>query len=83
MHEHLTARGERRLRARQTNLNAGKLPIDDELGYAPFTALGSELLFEVFIQHYETCATLVTSCLLYDASRSRDAAKSRQQGMAS
>ena len=32
-----------------------------ELGYVPFTAVGSELLFEVFSQRYERGATLVTS----------------------
>jgi hypothetical protein len=39
---------ERRLRALQKHLNTVKLLIVDELGYVPFTAVGSELLFEVF-----------------------------------
>ena len=40
-----------------------KLLIVDELGYVPFTAVGSELLFEVFSQRYERGSTLVTSNL--------------------
>jgi IstB-like ATP binding protein len=47
------ARDERRLRALQKHLNTVKLLIVDELGYVPFTAVGSELLFEVFSQRYE------------------------------
>jgi DNA replication protein DnaC len=42
------------------------LLIVDELGYVPFTAVGSELLFEVFSQRYERGATLVTSNLPLD-----------------
>jgi DNA replication protein DnaC len=38
----------------------------DELGYVPFTAVGSELLFEVFSQRYERGSTLVTSNLPFD-----------------
>ena len=37
-----------------------------ELGYVPFTAVGSELLFEVFSQRYERGSTLVTSNLPFD-----------------
>ncbi len=48
------------------HLNAVKLLIVDELGYVPFTAVGSELLFEVFSQRYERGATLVTSNLPFD-----------------
>ena len=40
--------------------------IVDELGYVPFTAVGSELLFEVFSQRYERGSTLVTSNLPFD-----------------
>jgi DNA replication protein DnaC len=57
----MEARDERRLRALQKHLNTVKLPIVDELGYVPFTAIGSELLFEVFSQRYERGATMVTS----------------------
>jgi len=46
--------------------SAVKLLIVDELGYVPFTAVGSELLFEVFSQRYERGATLVTSNLPFD-----------------
>jgi DNA replication protein DnaC len=66
VHELMEARDERRLRALQKHLNAVKLLIVDELGYVPFTAVGSELLFEVFSQRYERGATLVTSNLPLD-----------------
>jgi IstB-like ATP binding protein len=45
-------------RQRQTYRNAAGLLL--------FTAVGSELLFEVFSQRYERGATLVTSNLLFD-----------------
>jgi DNA replication protein DnaC len=61
VHELMEARDERRLRTLQKHLNTVKLLIVDELGYVPFTAVGSELLFEVFSQRYERGATLVTS----------------------
>jgi DNA replication protein DnaC len=57
----MEARDERRLRALQKHLNTVKLLIVDELGYVPFTAVGSELLFDVFSQRYEHGSTLVTS----------------------
>jgi len=38
----------------------------DELGYVPFTAVGAELLFEVFSRRYEHGTTLVTSNLPFD-----------------
>jgi hypothetical protein len=66
LHELMEARDERRLRALQKHLNTVKLLIVDELGYVPFTAVGSELLFEVFSQRYERGATLVTSNLPFD-----------------
>src|SRR5882762_7317121 len=66
VHELMKARDERRLRALQKHLNMVKLLIVDELGYVPFTAVGSELLFEVFSQRYERGATLVTSNLPFD-----------------
>jgi hypothetical protein len=46
----MKARDERRLRALQKHLNNVKLLIVDELGYVPFTAVGSELLLDVFSQ---------------------------------
>ena len=63
VHELMEARDERRLRALQKHLNTVKLLIVDELGYVPFTAGCSELLFEVFSQRYERGATLVTGLL--------------------
>ena len=66
VHELMEARDERRLRALQKHLNTVKLLIIDELGYVPFTAVGSELLFEVFSQRYERGATLLTSNLPFD-----------------
>jgi predicted outer membrane lipoprotein len=66
VHEHMEARDERRLRALQKHLNTVKLLIVDELGYVPFTAVGSELLFEVFSQRYERGSTIVTSNLPFD-----------------
>jgi DNA replication protein DnaC len=66
VHELMEARDEHRLRALQKHLSMVKLLIVDELGYVPFTAVGSELLFEVFSQRYERGATLVTSNLPFD-----------------
>ncbi len=66
VHELMEACDERRLRALQKHLNIVKPLIIDELGYMPFTAIGSELLFEVFSQRYEGGATLVTSILPFD-----------------
>ena len=66
VHELMEARDERRLRILQKNLSRVDLLIVDELGYVPFTAVGSELLFEVLSRRYENGATLVTSNLLFD-----------------
>ena len=66
VHELIEARGERRLRALQKHLKIVKLPIIYELGYVPFTDVGSELLFEVFNQRYERGSTLVTCNLPFD-----------------
>jgi DNA replication protein DnaC len=66
MHELMEARDEKRLRALQKQLANVKLLIIDELGYVPFTAVGAELLFEVFSRRYEHGATLVTSNLPFD-----------------
>ena len=66
VHELMEARDERRLRALQKHLNTVKLLIVDELGYVPFTAVGSELLFEVFSQRYEHGSPLVTSNQPFD-----------------
>ncbi|MDY7549137.1 ATP-binding protein [Glaciimonas sp. CA11.2] len=66
VHELMEARDEKRLRALQKQLTNVKLLIIDELGYVPFTAVGAELLFEVFSRRYEHGATLVTSNLPFD-----------------
>ena len=66
VHELMEARDERRLRVLQKKLTNVKLLIIDELGYVPFTAVGAELLFEVFSRRYEHAATLVTSNLPFD-----------------
>lgn len=66
VHELMEARDERRLRALQKQLARVDLLIVDELGYVPFTAVGAELLFEVFSRRYEQGATLVTSNLPFD-----------------
>jgi DNA replication protein DnaC len=62
----MEARDDRRPRALQKHLNTVKLLIVDELGYVPFTAVGSELLFEVFSQRYERGSTVVTTNLPFD-----------------
>ena len=62
----MEARDERRLHALQKQLANVRLLIVDELGYVPFTAVGAELLFEVFNRRYEQGATLVTSNLPFD-----------------
>jgi DNA replication protein DnaC len=66
VHELMEARDERRLRVLQKQLTKVNLLIVDELGYVPFTAVGSELLFEVISRRYENGATLVTSNLPFD-----------------
>jgi DNA replication protein DnaC len=66
VHELMEARDERRLRALQKQLARVDSLIIDELGYVPFTAVGSELLFEVISRRYENGATLVTSNLPFD-----------------
>jgi DNA replication protein DnaC len=66
VHELMEARDERRLRVLQKQLARVNLLIVDELGYVPFTAIGSELLFEVISRRYEHGATLVTSNLPFD-----------------
>ena len=66
VHELMEARDERRLRQLQKHLASVKLLILDELGYVPFTAVGSELLFEVLSHRYERGSTLITSNLPFD-----------------
>ncbi len=66
VHELLEARDEKRLLRLQRQLAGYKLLIVDELGYVPLSPTGAELLFEVFSQRYERCATIVTSNLPFD-----------------
>ncbi len=66
LHERMEALDEKRLRAWQKKLTNIKLLIVDELGYVPFTAIGAELLCELFSRHYEHGSTLVTSNLPFD-----------------
>ena len=66
VHELMEARDEKRLRSLQKHLAQVKLLIVDELGYVPFSAVGAELLFEVFSRRYEHGATLLTSNLPFD-----------------
>jgi DNA replication protein DnaC len=62
----MEARDEKRLMKLQAQLQKVKLLIIDELGYVPLSQVGAELLFEVFSQHYERGATIVTSNLLFE-----------------
>lgn len=66
VHELMEARDERRLRILPKNLAKVDLLVVDELGYVPFTAVGSELLFEVLSRRYERGSILVTSNLPFD-----------------
>ena len=50
----------------QRQLAGYKLLIIDELGYAPLSQTGAELLFEAFSQRYERGSTVVTSNLPFD-----------------
>ena len=61
MNELMEARDERILLNFQKRLSRLKLLTMDELGFAPFSKTGSELLFEVFSQRYERGSVLVTT----------------------
>ncbi len=64
--ELIEARDEKRLLRLQRQLASHKLLIVDELGYAPLSQTGAELLFEVFSQRYERGVTIVTSNLPFE-----------------
>ena len=66
VHELMEARDERRLLNLQRQLSRLNLLIIDELGFAPLSRTGAELLFEVFSQRYERGSTLVTTNLPFD-----------------
>ena len=63
VHELIEARDEKRLLRLQDQLARVNLLIVDELGHVPLSQTGSELLFDVFSQCYESGATVVTSNL--------------------
>ena len=62
----MEARDEKRLLKLQSQIQAYKLLIIDELGYVPLSPTGAELLFEAFSQRYERGSTIVTSNLPFD-----------------
>jgi DNA replication protein DnaC len=64
--EMMEARDERRLLRFQRQIAVYKLLIIDELGFAPLSKTGAELLFELISQRYERGATLITSNLPFD-----------------
>ena len=66
VHELLEARDEKRLLRLQRQLASYRLLIVDELGYAPLSKSGAELLFETLSERYERGSTLVTSNLPFD-----------------
>ena len=66
VHELMEARDERRLLRLQKQMVSHKLLIIDELGFAPLSKTGAELLFELISQRYERGATLITSNLPFD-----------------
>ena len=66
VHQLMEARDEKRLLRLQSQLDAVKLLIVDELGYVPLSQTGAELLFEVFSRRRERASTLVTSNLPFD-----------------
>jgi DNA replication protein DnaC len=66
VHQLMEARDERRLLRLQSQLQACKLLIVDELGYVPLSPTGAELLFEMFSRRYEQDSTLITSNLPFE-----------------
>jgi hypothetical protein len=60
------ARDDKRLLRLQAQLQSVRLLIVDELGYVPLSQIGAELLFKVFLQHYERGSTVVTSNLPFE-----------------
>lgn len=66
VHQLMEARDEKQLLKLQTQLQAGKLLIVDELGYVPLSPTGAELLFETFSRRYEQGSTIITSNLPFE-----------------
>jgi DNA replication protein DnaC len=61
--ELIEARDEKRLFCFQKQIASYELLIVDELGFAPLSKTGAELLFEMLSQRYERGSTMVTSNL--------------------
>ncbi len=66
VHELVEARDERRQLRLQKQMVSHKLLIIGEPGFVPLSKTGSELLFELISQRYESGATLITSILPFD-----------------
>jgi len=66
VHELLEATDERRLLRLQRQLATYRLLIIDELAYAPLSAVGADLLFDVVSQRYERGSTIITSSLPFE-----------------
>ena len=65
-HELVEARDERRLVNLERQLSRLNLLIVGELGLAPLSRTGAELLFEVFSQRYERGSIMVTANFPFD-----------------
>ena len=65
-HERVEARDERRLVNLERQLSRLNLLIVGELGLAPLSRTGAELLFEVFSQRYERGSIMVTANFPFD-----------------
>ena len=63
VHELMEARDERRLLNLQRQVSRLGLLIIDELGFAPLSPTGAELIFDVFSQRYQRGSILVTTNL--------------------
>jgi DNA replication protein DnaC len=62
----IEAGDERRLLRLHKQMAGYKLPIIDELGFAPLSKTGAKLLFGLILQRYERGSTLITSNLPFD-----------------
>lgn len=62
----MEAHGEKKYLALKNRLKAYKLLIIDELGYIPFSKIGSELLFEIFAERYEQGSVVITTNLPFE-----------------